>query len=55
MSIDFEEKIKPFFFVEHENSSSLCLNAGEYKAEIFESREDEGFEGGGDDSGILWL
>jgi hypothetical protein len=46
---DFEEKIKPFFWVEHENSVSVCLNAGEYKAEIFQAREDEGFEGNGYD------
>lgn len=49
MSNNFDEKIKPFFFVEHENSASLCLNVGEYKAEIFEERADEGFEGGGYD------
>lgn len=49
MNNNFEEKIKPFFFVEHEDSASLCLNVGEYKAEVFESREDEGFEGGGYD------
>ena len=49
MSNNFDEKIKPFFFVEHEDTASLCLNVGEYKAEIFEEREDEGFEGGGYD------
>ena len=49
MSDNFEEKIKPFFFVEHEDTASLCLNVWEYKAEIFEEREDEGFEGGGYD------
>ncbi|PCG19441.1 immunity 51 family protein [Brachyspira sp. G79] len=49
MKNDFEKQIEPFFFVEHENSASLCLNVGEYKAEIFEEREDEGFEGGGYD------
>ena len=49
MSNNFDEKIKPFFFVEHEDTASLCLNVGEYKAEIFEEREDEGFEGSGYD------
>jgi hypothetical protein len=46
---DFEEKIKPFFWIQHENSVSVCLNVGEYKTEIFQSREDEGFEGNGYD------
>ncbi|ASJ20507.1 immunity 51 family protein [Brachyspira hampsonii] len=49
MKNDFEKQIEPFFFVEHENTASLCLNVGEYKVEIFEEREDEGFEGGGYD------
>ena len=42
---NFEEQIKPFFWVEHESTVSVCLNVGEYKTEIFQSREDEGFEG----------
>ena len=41
---NFEEQIKPFFWVEHENSVSVCLNVGEYKDEIFQTRENEGFE-----------
>ncbi|MEN7551954.1 immunity 51 family protein [Rapidithrix thailandica] len=45
----FEEEIKPFFWVEHPNSFSVCLNVGEYKNELFETREDEGFEGNGYD------
>ena len=40
---NFNELIKPFFWIEHENSVSVCLNVGEYKAEIFQAREDEGF------------
>jgi hypothetical protein len=44
-----KEQIKPFFWVEHANSVSVCLNVGEYKSEVFESREDEGFEGNGYD------
>lgn len=31
MSDNFNEKIKPLFFVEIENSFSLCLNVLEYK------------------------
>jgi hypothetical protein len=46
---DFEEKIKPFFWIEHDNSVSVCLNVGDYKNEIFQAREDEGFEGNGYD------
>ncbi|NPD55549.1 hypothetical protein EEL40_13305 [Muribaculaceae bacterium Isolate-083 (Janvier)] len=46
---NFEEQIKPFFWVEHENSVSVCLNVGEYKDEIFQTRENEGFEGTGYD------
>ena len=37
---DFEMKIQPFFWVDHESTASVCLNVGEYKAEIFEARED---------------
>ena len=50
---NFNELIKPFFWIEHENSVSVCLNVGEYKAEIFQAREDEGFEGNGYDWGAL--
>ena len=46
---NFKEQIKPFFWVEHESTVSVCLNVGEYKTEIFQSREDEGFEGNGYD------
>ena len=46
---NFEEQIKPFFWVEHESTVSVCLNVGEYKTEIFQSREEEGFEGNGYD------
>lgn len=46
---NFKGLIKPFFWVEHKNSFSVCLNLGEYKAEIFRTREDEGFEGNGYD------
>lgn len=46
---NFETAIQPFFWVEHENSFSVCLNVGEYKAAIFQTREEEGFEGNGYD------
>ncbi|MGN7812510.1 immunity 51 family protein [Flavobacterium sp. 22076] len=45
----FTEKIEPFFWVEHDKSFSVCLNAGIFKTEIFKIREDEGFEGNGYD------
>jgi hypothetical protein len=48
---DFTKAIAPFFWVDHEESKSfsVCLNPGDYKPEIFHSRADEGFEGGGYD------
>ncbi|MCL2365176.1 MAG: immunity 51 family protein [Defluviitaleaceae bacterium] len=46
---DFKEKIKPFDWVEHDAGCSFLLNVGTYKNEIFETRADEGFEGGGYD------
>lgn len=46
---NFEIAIQPFFWVEHESTASVCLNVGEYKTEIFQSREDEAFEGNGYD------
>ncbi len=46
---EFEKEIAPFFWVEHEESASVFLNAGEYLQEIFDTREDEGFEGSGYD------
>lgn len=49
----FKETIKPFFWVEHANSFSVCLDVGSYKQEIFDIRADEGFEGSGYDWGSL--
>ncbi len=46
---NFKESIKPFIWVEHEKSVSVCLNVGEYKTDIFQAREEEGFEGNGYD------
>lgn len=45
----FDKEIFPFFWVEHQNSFSVCLDVGNYKTEIFQTREDEGFEGNGYD------
>jgi len=53
MMSNFEETIKPFFWVENKTSVSVCLSIGDYKNEIFESRAEEGFEGGGYDWGSL--
>ncbi|PWN66121.1 immunity 51 family protein [Chryseobacterium oncorhynchi] len=50
---NLKETIKPFFWVEHGNSFSVCLDAGSYKQEIFDARADEGFEGSGYDWGSL--
>lgn len=47
MNKELEEKIKPFFWVEHDTSCSVCLSVGEYLQEVFDTREDEGFEGNG--------
>lgn len=47
--MDINEHIKPFVIVKHENSTSLILDVGKYKLEIFLEREDEGFEGNGYD------
>jgi len=49
----FEKEIIPFFWVEHEESASVCLTAFEYLQEVFDTRADEGFEGGGYDWGSL--
>jgi hypothetical protein len=47
---DFNARIAPFYWVEHEGSFSLCLSALEgYKKEVFATRANEGFRGNGDD------
>ncbi len=48
-SQSINQLINPFFLVEHDNSVSVCLDAGSFKPEIFETRADEGFEGNGYD------
>lgn len=48
--INDKQIIAPFFWVDRSSSSaSFCLNVGEYKQEIFDTRSDEEFEGGGYD------
>lgn len=49
MKKEFEKRIEPFFWVEHDTSYSVCLTVGEYLQEVFDTREDEGFEGNGYD------
>ncbi|MCT4595462.1 MAG: Imm51 family immunity protein [Anaeromicrobium sp.] len=44
-----DNMIKPFFWVEHSNTASVCLNVGEYLQDVFDTRANEGFEGGGYD------
>ncbi len=51
--MNFKKEIEPFIWCQHEGSFSVILEAGVYKNEIFESRADEGFEGGGYDWGSL--
>ena len=52
--MDFNETIKPFFWVEHKESYSVCLDAdGVFKQEVFDMRGDEGFLGNGYDWGSL--
>lgn len=53
MTNQFEREITPFFWVEHEESASACLNVGEYLQEVFDIRAEEGFEGSGYDWGSL--
>ena len=38
----FKSKIAPFFWVNYEDQFSVCLSTGEYKQELFETREEEG-------------
>jgi len=46
---NFDTAIQPFFWVDHGTTASVCLTVGEYKPELFKSREAEGFEGSGYD------
>lgn len=46
---NFERTIAPFFWVDHDESASVCLNVGEYLQDVFDGRADNGFEGNGYD------
>ncbi|MCT4509695.1 MAG: immunity 51 family protein [Tepidibacter sp.] len=46
---EIDNIIKPFFWVEHSSTASVCLNVGEYLQDVFDTRANEGFEGGGYD------
>lgn len=47
---DFNAQISPFYWVDGENHCSVCMtDVSNYKQDIFDSRADEGFEGGGYD------
>jgi len=47
--MSFADDIAPFIVVSYETGNSLLLDVGSYKNELFETRQDEGFEGGGYD------
>jgi len=48
--INDKQIIARFFLVDRESdSASLCFYVGEYKQELFDTRADEEFEGGGYD------
>jgi len=47
--LKMNEQLTPFFWTEHESSTSLCHYVGGFKDEVFALRADEGFEGGGYD------
>jgi hypothetical protein len=53
MDLSFENSLKPFFWVDGTETYSVCLNVGEYLADVFEERADEGFEGNGYDWAAL--
>ncbi len=47
---EIAEKVKPFQLIEHDSgNTSMILNVGMYKHDIFDMRADEGFEGNGYD------
>ena len=46
---NFERTIAPFFWVDHDESASVCLNASEYLQDVFDERAGDGFEGNGYD------
>ena len=46
---EFDKQIHPFFWTEYEGNYSFCLDVGEYKADVFKTRANEGFVGNGYD------
>lgn len=42
-------RLKPFFWVEHSGGASVCLEAGCFLQEVFDTRAEGGFEGNGYD------
>jgi hypothetical protein len=49
----FKSDIAPFIWVELKSGASVCLTAGGYLQEVFDSRAEEGFIGNGYDWGSL--
>ena len=49
LSAEVQQEIAPFSWVEHKDYGSVCLEAGVYLQEVFDTRADEGFEGSGYD------
>ena len=47
--MNFEKEIMPFFWTEHGETASVCLNVGEYCKDVFATRSSEGFLGNGYD------
>lgn len=47
--MNVDKQIAPFKIIRLEESTSVILNVGEYRNEIFAEREEEGFEGNGYD------
>jgi len=47
------EAISPFQIVQGDRSTSVILNVGDYRADIFAERAEDGFEGNGYDWGSL--
>ena len=45
----FQKEIAPFFWVDHTESASVCLTVGEFLQDLFDTRQADGFDGGGYD------
>ncbi len=55
MNNEMQQQLAPFFLSEYEGTRSLCLDAGDYLMDLFETRAEEGFEGSGYDWEALAL